>query len=103
MKKIKQFFKYLKCFLLSKYGFVTIFLVFAVWIVFLDGNSKKNQLKLSNENAQLLREIENNKKIIAEKQLQIDALSSDPDFIEEYAREKYQMKTPEEDVFLFDE
>ena len=100
MDKIKRFFKYLSHFLLSKYGFAIIFLAFAVWVCFFDINSIKGQRQIARENLELKNEIETNKKIIAEKQSQIKALSDSIEFIEKYAREHYQMQAENEDVFL---
>jgi cell division protein FtsB len=103
MKKIKSFFIYIKYFFLSKYGFGIIFLTFVVWIIFFDENSKLKQFNIYNQNKELKKEIEDDKKNILENQMQIDLLSTDIDFIKKYAREKYQMKAENEDVFLFDE
>ena len=102
MKKIKRFFNYLKYFLLSKYGFGLIFLLFAVWILFFDANSIKAQKQLAQENAKLRKEISDGKQIIEQKQSQIKALTDSIEVIEKYAREYHQMKAENEDVFLFD-
>jgi len=102
MEKIKRFFNYLKYFLLSKYGFGIIFAAFAVWVLFFDTNSIAAQRKLAKENAELRRDTTEGKRIIDEKKSQIKALTDSLEVIEKYAREQYQMKAENEDVFLFD-
>lgn len=42
-------------------------------------------------------------KIIKDNELKTNALSTNRDALEKYAREVYGMKSPDEDVFLFDE
>ena len=101
MEKIKRFFKYLKYFLLSKYSFAIIFMIFAVWVLFFDTNSIIAQKQLAKVNANLKKEIDECEKIIAEKQSQINELSDSLEVIEKYAREHLQMKAKNENVFLF--
>jgi len=102
MKKIKRFFNYLKYFLLSKYGFVIIFMAFFVWVLFFDKNSIIAQRQLAKVNAGVRKEIDESKKMIIEKQSQINALTDSLKVIEKYAREYYQMQGENEDVFLFE-
>jgi len=102
MEKIKRFFKYLKYFLLSKYCFAVIFLLFFIWLIFFDKNSIKEQKQLATENTELRKEIEENRKIISEYKFKIKALSDSLEVIEKYAREHYQMKAENETVYLID-
>jgi cell division protein DivIC len=84
--------------LINKY--VLSLLAFAVWIIFFDQNNlidryrskqKLNQLKMDtlfyNENIKSDREA-------------IHLLKTDPKNLERFAREKYMMKAPDEEIFI---
>lgn len=75
-------------------------LVFIGWLVFFDRNDLITQYKyrqelkdLQEEKAYYLQEIEQNRKTM-------DALLSNPELLEQYAREKYLMKRENEEIFL---
>lgn len=103
MGKNNRFFKRLKYFILSKYFIITIFLAFFVVIMFFDKNSRLEQQRVKKEIAELKKEIEKNEQTVKDLQFYLEELKSNsPDFIEKYAREHYQMKAENEDVF-FDE
>lgn len=75
-------------------------LVFIVWIVFFDRNDvitqmgrKKELLKLESSAAFYESEIANTKKDLLN-------LNNKPAILEKFAREKYYLKRPNEDVFL---
>jgi len=94
-KKIKQN-KFAKL-LLNKYIWVGLFFVF--WMTFLDTNSLLVHLeldqkinKLEKQKSYYLNELKSDKK-------QIKSLQQ-PFQIEKYAREKFYMKRPEEDIFI---
>ena len=101
MGKIKHFFNYLKYFTLSIYGFVVIFLAFAVWVLFFDINSIKGQRQIEKENLELKKDTAECNRMIAELQSKIRAFDS-LEYIEKFAREHYKMKVEDEEVFLFE-
>ncbi|WP_431135919.1 FtsB family cell division protein [Psychroserpens mesophilus] len=81
--------------------FVIIFIVFAVWMLFIDSNSllihhelNEDISDLENEKEYYNKEIEKDKKAIKE-------LSTD-DGIEKLAREKYYMKKENEDIYIIE-
>jgi cell division protein FtsB len=82
----------------NKY-FLTL-LVFGVWMAVFDQNKYENQRrlteslnKLERQKAFFIREIDENRKLT-------DALTNDTALMEQYAREKYLMKKPNEVIYL---
>ena len=96
-KKIDVVFSYIRYFFLSRY------VVFVVWMTFFDTNSFIKSWRLRSENIRLKRENTATQHSIDENERLINALTDDRETLERYAREKYGMKAPDEDVFLFDE
>ena len=81
--------------------FVIVFVVFAVWMLFIDSNSllihselNEDISDLENEKEYYRNEIEKDKKAIKE-------LTTD-DGIEKLAREKYYMKKENEDIYIIE-
>ena len=81
--------------------FVIVFIVFSVWMVFVDSNSllihselNRDKNDLENEKEYYKKEIEKDKKAIKE-------LSTD-EGIEKLAREKYYMKKDNEDIYIIE-
>ncbi len=79
--------------------YVLIFLVFLVWMLFFDENSYINHRELDKEinklekaNSYYKKEIKHDAKII--KNLE------NPDSLERFAREEYQMKKKDEDIYI---
>lgn len=83
----------------NKYLWVAIF--FGVWMLFLDDYSYLNHRVLNHE----IKELETNKSYYLEEikrdEQEIKQLKN-PDYIEKYAREKYYMKRPEEDIYIIE-
>jgi cell division protein FtsB len=77
--------------------------VFAVIIVFLDENSAIRRLKYKREIMQLNEEIEKYRAEYEESTEKLNELSSNPESLEKIAREKYLMKKPNEDIYVFQE
>ena len=73
---------------------------FAVIIVFLDENSLLRRLGYEREISQLKEEIE---KYRADYEENLNEISTNPDAIEQIAREKYLMKKPNEDIYVFED
>ncbi|MDR2148628.1 MAG: septum formation initiator family protein [Tannerella sp.] len=86
---------------LNKYWLVTvIFLVFT----FLTGDSNiYNRYKYDEKIRSLENEIERYRKEIEQNQRKIEELQTDKTGLEQFAREEYLMKKPDEDLFIVDE
>jgi cell division protein FtsB len=95
MSKLTDFYKkYIVGF--YKYWLVAIvFLVFA----FLIGDSNKYNEKIRS----LENEIEKYRKEIEQNRKKIEKLQTDKMDLEQFAREEYLMKKPDEDIFIVDE
>ena len=83
-----------------KNKYIVSVVIFLVWMLFFDRNDFISQYsyhkelnKLMEDKAYFQGQIEENKRSIHE-------LMSDPANLEKFAREKYHMKKPDEDVFL---
>lgn len=103
MGRIDVWFRYLQLFILSRYGYVLVIVLFSVWVVFFDSNSILKRMQLKTENAKIEREIEQYRESIADSELKIKTMSDDRESLEKYARERYGMQEPDEVVLLFDE
>lgn len=78
-------------------------LIFIVVIGFLDENSLIQRIKHRNEISMLNSEIEKYKKQYEEDTERLKELTTNPEALEKIAREKYLMKKPDEDIFVFEE
>ena len=76
---------------------------FAVIIGFLDENSLFRRLAYEREISQLKEEIEKYRADYEENTKRLNELNSNPDAIEQIAREKYLMKKPNEDIYVFED
>jgi cell division protein DivIC len=91
LKRLPPFFK-------SFYFLATVF--FLVWMIFLDQNDFISGLRLSGK----LRSLEKEKVYYEEKIEQVkqdhNELFGDKESLEKFAREKYLMKKPTEEIFI---
>lgn len=78
-------------------------LVFGVVIGFLDENSLIQRIKQQNEIRTLNSEIAKYGKQYEEDTRRLKELTNNPEALEKIAREKYLMKKPNEDIFVFEE
>ncbi|KAA5549416.1 FtsB family cell division protein [Adhaeribacter rhizoryzae] len=77
--------------------FTTLFLV---WMFFFDSNDFVTQYQMSKKLSELEDEKEHYQQRIAQVQEDRQELLSNSQLLEKYAREKYQMKKPTEDLFI---
>ncbi len=77
--------------------------VFAIIIVFLDENSIIRRMKYVHEEQVLRSEIEKYRNEYEQSTERLGELAVDSGAIERVARERYLMKKPNEDIFVFDE
>jgi cell division protein FtsB len=75
---------------------------FAVWILFLSEYSVVRYYKLKEETEEMKSAVKYYKKRSEENLRQLQIMENDY-YLEKYAREKYFMKRPDEDVFIFEE
>ncbi len=81
--------------------YVIIVCVFAVWMLFLDGNSYMTHREYNKEVEELETWIEFHEKKITEDKKTIQSLE-DSVAIERYAREQYLMKKKNEDIYIIE-
>lgn len=77
--------------------------VFAVIIGFLDENSLLRRFQYEREISQLKSEIAKYRVDYEENTKRLNELNTNPDAIEQIAREKYLMKKPNEDIYVFED
>ena len=77
-------------------------MAFAAIIGFLDENSAIRRIGYTREISRLQSEIEKYRADYEENTKKLNELSSNPDAIEQIAREKYLMKKPNEDIYVFE-
>lgn len=83
-----------------KYFFVIT--LFVVWMGFLDENSLLNRYAHKQELAGLLREIRRYTENYEHDTRYLNEMDTNPEVLVEIARERYYMKTKDEDVFVFE-
>jgi cell division protein DivIC len=77
--------------------------LFAVWMLLLDSNNLISRYQLSSKLNSLENEKEYYEEKITEVQKDREELFGDADLVEKFAREKYLMKKPKEDIFIIEE
>lgn len=87
----------------GRYKYIITLLIFGVIIVFLDENSILRRMEVANEARNTRNEIEKYRKDFEESTMRLNELDADSNSIERIAREKYLMKKPNEDVYVFEE
>lgn len=87
--------------LIRRHKYLITLLVFAVVIGFLDENSIMRQMGYAREESRLREEIEKYRKDYEENTRRLNELAVDSSAIERIARERYLMKKPDEDVYVF--
>ena len=98
MSKLITVWKYIR-----QHKYLITIAAFLVIIVFLDENSLIQRQKHQQEINMLKAEIERYRQQFEEDTRKLKELTSNPEAMEKIAREKYSMKRPNEDVFIFEE
>ncbi len=88
---------------ICRYKYAVVLLVFAVIIIFLDENNLMRLFKYKREINSLRNEIEYYQKIFERDTERLNELQASPEGIEKVARERYLMKAPNEDIYIFEE
>lgn len=87
---------------MGKHRYIIAVIVFGVIIGFLDQNSLVRRLKYAQEIRELNKEIEKYQSEYDESTKRLNELVTNPEAIEQIAREKYRMKKPNEDIYVFE-
>jgi len=85
---------------LIKNKFFLITIAFVVWMIFFDKNDLFSQYQYHQQLTKLKQERDFYKKETAKVAKDLDELTSNPEKLEKFAREKYLMKKANEDVFV---
>jgi cell division protein FtsB len=85
---------------LVKNKFFLIAMAFLVWMTFFDKNDLFSQYQYHHQVKKLKQERDFYKKETAKVAKDLDELTSNPQKLEKFAREKYLMKRANEDVFV---
>lgn len=85
---------------LLKNKFFLVTLAFLVWMIFFDRNDLFSQYEYRKQVSKLEKERDFYKKETDQVNKELDELTSDPQKLEKFAREKYLMKKDNEDVFV---
>ena len=101
MPKFKEILATIKKHLPNKYW--TILLVFGLYITFFDANSLLKRYKTTRQIRAVEQEIKQYDQRIAADQEEIQALESNLENLERFAREQYHMKKLNEDIFIIRE
>ena len=88
---------------IRKHKYLITIAAFLVIIVFLDENSLIQRAQHRQEINDLTTEIEKYRKQYEEDTERLKELTTNPEALEKIAREKYFMKKPNEDIFIFEE
>ncbi|PVY43895.1 FtsB family cell division protein [Pontibacter virosus] len=75
-------------------------MLFLVWMLFFDSNDFITQYRMSRELSNKEKDKEYYLEKMAEVQQDREELMGNPELLEKFAREKYLMKRPGEDVFI---
>ena len=98
MSKLITVWKYIR-----QHKYLITIAAFLVIIVFLDENSLIQRQKHQQEINTLKAEIERYRQQFEEDTRKLKELTESPEAMEKIAREKYLMKKPNEDIFIFEE
>lgn len=90
-----------KWFRIASNIYVLVLTLFLIWMLFFDTNSLMIHLELRREVNKLEQQMDFLREQIAKDQELIETLS-DPEALEKFAREKYYLKKPDEEIFIIE-
>ena len=99
--RVKTFFSKISTWV-WRYKYIWTFLLFALIIGVLDTNSLMRRYDIRKENDALRAEIQAYKDQFEADKRELRALQNDPEVVEEVARMRLFMKTPDEDVYIIE-
>jgi cell division protein FtsB len=95
---LKQYWEKIPNWLKNRYAITSI--AFVIWMLFFDSNDAFMLFKLRRELSQIRSEKEYYQQRIEETRIDLENLLNDNQKLEKFAREKYLMKNPDEDIFV---
>lgn len=96
MNKIVRIWKYIR-----RHKYLIVTMVFFIIIGFADENNLIRRAKYQYEIMTLRKEINRYREIFERDTERLEDLLSSPEGIEKVARERYLMKAPDEDIYIF--
>lgn len=87
---------------IGKHKYLITIVAFGVIMGFLDENSVVRRMQYTQEISTLNKEIEKYRAEYEESTARLNELVTNPEAIEQIAREKYRMKKPDEDIYVFE-
>ena len=87
---------------IGKHKYLITVVAFGVIMGFLDENSMVRRMQYTQEISTLNKEIEKYRAEYEESTERLNELVANPEAIEQIAREKYRMKKPNEDIYVFE-
>ena len=88
---------------LFQYKYLVTLVIFIVYVGFIDEYSVVRRIGFYNRKTKLQNQIERYQKEFDESTKMLNELNENTQAIEQIAREKYLMKKPNEDVFIFED
>ena len=88
---------------IGRHKYLITLVVFGVFVGFFDQNSLLRRAGYMREESRLREEIERYRTEYEENTARLNELKADSGAIERIAREKYFMKRPDEDIYVFEE
>ena len=98
MSKLLTVWKYIR-----QHKYLITIVIFLIIIIFLDENNLLRRAQHKYEISELKSEIERYRDQYEHDTKMLEELSNNPEALEKIAREKYLMKRPNEDIFIFEE
>ena len=87
----------------GRHKYIITLIIFGIIIVFLDENSLIQRARHKDEIKTLKNEISKYRVQFEEDTERLKEITNNPEALEKIAREKYLMKKPNEDIFIFEE
>ena len=88
---------------IGRHKYIITLIIFGIIIVFLDENSLIQRARHKDEIKTLKNEISKYRVQFEEDTERLKEITNNPEALEKIAREKYLMKKPNEDIFIFEE
>ncbi len=88
---------------LGKHKIWILCILFGLHIIFIDENNILKRIEARKEIIELKKEIEKYNKEYETSTKMLEDLTSNPEFLENIARERYFMKKPDEDIYVFED
>lgn len=88
---------------IGRHKYIITLIIFGIIIVFLDENSLIQRARHKDEIKTLKNEISKYRIQFEEDTERLKEITNNPEALEKIAREKYLMKKPNEDIFIFEE